>query len=125
MKKYTQKTYSSHNVQETVITLGKKTVAFTSYCYIPTKAEVGILSLFTDARHRDSAFMDMLLAEIEHYAESCKAKQIKAYCGPEPMSPDGQMPLEDEVAWYKSKGFTIQDYVYGIVPIAIKHLSPS
>ena len=122
MNKYTQTTFSNNGCNEIAITKGRELAAHTSFCYVKQNSEVVITDLFVSESYRDTAFMDVLMAEIEHFAAQQQARTIKVFCGNEPMCADGQIPLEDEVEWYQSHGFEVQGYVYDIVPILIKTL---
>lgn len=120
MNKYTQTTFSNSGCNEIAITKGRELAAHTSFCYVKQNSEVIITDLFVNEAYRDTAFMEVLLTEIEHYAAQQQARTIKVFCGSEPMCPDGQIPLEDEVEFYKQNGFQVKGYVYDIVPILVK-----
>ncbi len=122
MNKYTQTTFSNNGCNEIAITKGRELAAHTSFCYVKQNSEVIITDLFVNEAYRDTAFMDVLMAEIEHFAAQQQARTIKVFCGNEPMCADGQIPLEDEVEWYQRHGFAVQGYVYDIVPILVKTL---
>lgn len=63
---------------------------------------------------------ELFFSKLNEYAHRYNASQIIAYCGPEPFSKDGQVPVEEEVKLYKKHGFDLDHYVCGVVPCMIK-----
>lgn len=66
---------------------------------------VQIRDLFVREKFRNMGIESVLLNKVLAYATKQKAKKIIAYCGAEPFSPDGQIPLEQEMAFYQENGF--------------------
>lgn len=97
-----------------------KTVAHTG-CFF-SNGTVQVKDLFVREKFRSKGLADVLLTKIQEYADQKRAEKIVAYCGPEPMCEDKSMPVEDQIAWYKSQGFIHDHDLYGVVPCMVKVL---
>lgn len=66
---------------------------------------IQVRDLFVREKYRNKGIESELLNKVLSYAAKRKAKKIVVYCGAEPFSPDGQIPLEQEMAFYQENGF--------------------
>ncbi len=66
---------------------------------------VQIRDLFALEKYRGIGIEAELLDKVVSYATKRKAGKIVAYCGAEPFCPDGQIPLEQEMAFYQENVF--------------------
>lgn len=81
-----------------------------------------IKSLYVANNYRSKGLMEMLVGKAEEYAKEQQAISIIAFCGPEPFSKDGQIPLDKEIAFYEKHGFVLDHYVMGVTPLMEKQL---
>jgi GNAT superfamily N-acetyltransferase len=109
------------NFYEVKIRHGKKVIAHTSCNFF--NGEIRIRDLYVRKEFRGKGFGELLLARVLDYAVEQDAIRIVSYCGPEPFCEDGQIPLDQEVSWYKDHGFIHDHYVMGVTPCMIRELT--
>lgn len=84
---------------------------------------VQIKDLFVREKHRGKGLDDVLMEQVQEFAHKKYAKQIRVYCGgPEPFCEDKSIPVEEEMKWYQSHGFTYDHSLYGLLPCMVKTL---
>ena len=108
----------SQNFYEVQIRRGRKVIAHTS-CHF-SNDEIQIRDLYVLKKFRGNGLGEVLLAKIFDYATEKQAARITAYCGAEPFCADGQIPLEEEIAWYQDHGFNRHHDVMGVTPCMVK-----
>lgn len=91
-----------------------------SCSFYPTCKEIEIHDLYVIAAHRKKRFMDLLLENVFQFAKEHDAASIRAYCGPEPLCPGGQIPLAEEMDFYTGYGFKHISDVCGVIPCMIR-----
>lgn len=109
----------SNNSMEETITNTESLVAHCLCVYHPTKAQLQIVDLFSSI---ESELPDSMLRDILAFAEKNHAKEIVAYCGPEPFNPGKSWTLAEEVKFYKSYGFEHISDICGVTPCMVKKL---
>lgn len=108
------------NFYEVKIRHGKKVIAHASCKF--TGGELQIRDLYVLKDFRGKGFGEMLLSKVFDYAAEQNAVRIISFCGPEPFCEDGQIPLDQEIAWYEDHGFIHKHDVMGITPCMVKEL---
>jgi len=83
---------------------------------------VQIKDLFVREKFRNKGFDELLLEQIHEYAKERAAKKVVMYAGIEPFCPDPQIPLEEEMTFFKKHGYVHDHNVCGVVPCLIKTL---
>ena len=111
------KTFNSYEVQ---IRQGRKIVAHLG-CSI-ANGDVQIRDLYVLPKYRGKGLGEVLLAKCMDYAAERNAKRIISFCGAEPFCEGGQLPLEQEVSWYKDHGFAHDHDVMGVTPCMVREL---
>ena len=96
-------------------------IAYTNCSVV--KGEIHIKSLYVRKAFRGKGLSEVLLARVLDFADEQKADRIISYCGAEPFCQDGQIPLDQEVAWYEDHGFTCDHMVFGATPCMIRELN--
>ena len=84
------------------------------------KDTLNVRDLWVRKLFRNKGVEELLMEKLYDYAKDKKLKNIIAYCGPEPMNPDGNIPLDKEIKFYENHGFKLDHYVFDIVPCMIK-----
>ena len=110
-----------NNRLEITYNLGKKVIGFTSCSYQEMLKQVEIHSLYVDIVYKKHYLMEKLLEEIHSFAKENKAESIKTTLGAEPFSESGQIPMEQEEAFYQQAGFIRTEKVANI-PCMLKFL---
>ena len=108
------------NTYEVQIRNGLKVIAHMSCSLI--NEEIYIRDLYVLRHYRGKGLGEVLLTKVLDYAAENNAKQIISYCGAEPFCKDGQIPIEQEVSWYKDHGFNHHHNVMGVTPCMVKQL---
>lgn len=108
------------NFYEVKIRQGKKVIAHTNCNFFGN--EIQIRDLYVCKEFRGKGFGEVLLARVLDYAAEQSAARIVSYCGPEPFCEDGQIPLDQEIAWYEEHGFVHDHDVMGVTPCMVKDL---
>lgn len=111
------KNCNSYDVQ---IYHGRKVIAHMGCCI--TNNNVQIRDLYVLPKYRGKGLGEVLLAKCLDYAAEKKANRIISFCGAEPFCKDGQIPLDQEVSWYKDHGFTYDHDVMGATPCMVREL---
>ena len=106
---------------EAKIRHGRKIIALMSCNF--ANHEVQIRDLYVLPKYRNKGLGEVLLAQCLDYAVDLKAERIVSYCGAEPFCNGGQLPLEQEVSWYKDHGFIHDHNVLGITPCMVRELT--
>ena len=112
------KNFNSYEVQ---IRQVRKIVAHMG-CSV-ANGDVQIRDLYVLPKYRGKGLGEVLLAKSVDYAVDKKARRIIAFCGAEPFCEGGQIPLEQEVSWYKDHGFFHDHDVMGATPCMIRELT--
>jgi GNAT superfamily N-acetyltransferase len=112
------KEFKSKNIYDVQIRLGKKVVAHVSCNHY--SGNIQIRDLYVLKKFRGFGLGEVLLSKVIDYASEVDAHTIIAYCGAEPFCEDGQIPMDQEVAWYKQHGFVHDHDVMGATPCMIK-----
>ena len=84
------------------------------------KDTVNVKDLWVRKLFRNKGIEELLMEKLIAFARDKKAHYIVTYCGPEPMNPDGNIPIETEIKFYENHGFKLDHYVFDIVPCMIK-----
>ena len=114
------KEIKNSNSYEVQIRQGRKIVAHMGCSH--ANEEVQIRDLYVLPKYRGKGLGEVLLAKCMDYAAEQKAKRIISFCGAEPFCEGGQLPLEQEVSWYKDHGFIHDHNVMGVTPCMIREL---
>lgn len=99
---------------------GKELAAHMHCSYV--NENVVIKDLFVIKKYRGIGLEEVLLTKAMTYAAKKNANQIITYCGAEPFCKDGQIPLEQEVSWYKNHGFFLHHKVMDVTPCMVMKL---
>ena len=112
-----EKRYFGNDV-EIICKLGKHIAGYArcSMCL----GQIQIHNLFVSKTYRSSDLMDKLLEEVCIFAEDKGAGSIQIYCGAEPMAKDGQIPLDQEIAFYERNGFERTKSLFTNVPHLVR-----
>ena len=111
----------TQNFYEIKIRQGKKIIAHTSCHFVSDEVQIRDLYVLQD--YRGKGLGEVLLARVLDYAAEQNASRIVVHCGPEPFCEDGQIPLEQEIAWYEDHGFIHDQDVFGVVPRMVKAIA--
>ena len=103
-----------NNTLEVDITRLGQRVAHMGCCFYD--GTVQIKDLFVNKKHRNKGLDEILLDKAHEYAHEKYADKIIAYCGAEPFCPDGQIPLEEEIAFYRKNGFVKKENTFANIP---------
>ena len=110
----------SRNTYELQIRSGRKIVAHASCIF--ANCDIQIRDLYVLKKYRGNGLGELLLSGVLDYAAEQKAQRIIAYCGAEPFCEGGQLPMEQEVAWYEDHGFIVDHLVMGATPCVVRQL---
>lgn len=112
-----EKRYFGNDV-EIICKLGKHIAGYArcSMCL----GQIQIHNLFVSKTYRNSDLMDKLLDEVYVFAEEKEAGSIQIFCGAEPMTKDGQIPLDQEIAFYERNGFERMKSLFADVPYMVR-----
>ena len=108
------------NSYEVQIRQGRKIIAHMSCSH--TNGEVKIRDLYVLPKYRGKGLGEVLLAKCLDYATEQQAQRIISFCGAEPFCEGGQLPLQQEVSWYKEHGFIHDHNVMGVTPCMVREL---
>ena len=111
---------NTHNNYEIHMCRGKELAAHMRCSYV--NEDVVIKDLFVIKKYRGIGLEEVLLTKAMTYAAKKNANQIVTYCGAEPFCKDGQIPLEQEVSWYKNHGFFLHHKVMDVTPCMVMKL---
>lgn len=109
-----------YNIYDAEVCYQNKRIAYVSCNYV--NEEIVIRSLFVHQKYKGKGYGEVLLAKVMDFAVEQDAVRIVSYCGPEPFCEDGQVPLDQEIAWYEAHGFVHDHDVMGYIPCMIKTL---
>ena len=109
------------NTCEVSIRHRRNVIAYTRCSVV--KCEIHIKSLFVRKAFRGKGLSEVLLARVLDFADEQKAARIISYCGSEPYCQDGQIPLDQEIAWYEDHGFVFDHAVKNATPCMRRELS--
>ncbi len=108
------------NSYDVHIRYGRKVIAHAS-CNL-VDGEIQIRDLYVTKSFRGKGLGEVLLAKVLDYADEQNATRIVSFCGPEPFCEDGQIPVDQEIAWYEDHGFAHDHDVLGITPCMVRDL---
>lgn len=112
----------SDTFMELEILLGRKVIGYVSCHYEKEKSLTQIGSLFVLQAFREMDIEDILLREATDFAIQHQSATIISYPGIDPNCPDKMPPIEQQKAWYESRGYIHDHDVCAIIPCMIKTL---